>query len=102
MSAISSMQWILIPTTHQHGLSWHTPTHHLDPTWEMRPELRCSPRARAAIARAHEIDPDLAEAHTVLAWMRLWHDWDWSGAEQEFQRSLALNPNDSVTIEFAL
>lgn len=27
----------------------------------------------------------------------LWYDWDWSGSEQEFRRSLELNPNDSVT-----
>ena len=55
------------------------------------------PPARAAIARALEIDPNLAEAHTASAWMKLWYDWDWGGAEQEFRRSLELNPNDSVT-----
>src|SRR5581483_1472169 len=42
------------------------------------------------------IDPNLAEAHTILAWIKLWYDWDWSGAEREFRRSLELNPNDSV------
>lgn len=54
------------------------------------------PHARVAIAKALELDPNLAEAHTTLAWMKLWYDWDWSGAEQEFHRSLELNPNDSV------
>jgi hypothetical protein len=29
--------------------------------------------------------------------MKLWYDWDWRGSEQEFRRSLELNPNDSVT-----
>jgi tetratricopeptide (TPR) repeat protein len=25
--------------------------------------------------------------------LRILHDWDWQGAEQEFQRALELNPN---------
>ena len=54
------------------------------------------PPARAAIAKALQLDPNLAEAHTILAWVKLWYDWDWSGSEQEFRRSLELNPNDSV------
>ena len=54
------------------------------------------PRARAAIAKALELNPNLAEAHTTLAWIKLWYDWDWNGSEQEFRRSLELNPNDSV------
>jgi TolB-like protein/DNA-binding winged helix-turn-helix (wHTH) protein/Tfp pilus assembly protein PilF len=55
------------------------------------------PKARAAITKALQLDPNLAEAHTTLAWMKLWYDWDWNGSEQEFRRSLELNPNDSVT-----
>jgi len=54
------------------------------------------PPARAAIAKALQLDPDLAEAHTTLAWIKLWYEWDWSGAEQEFRRSLELNPNNSA------
>ncbi|HKW17270.1 MAG TPA: winged helix-turn-helix domain-containing protein [Terriglobales bacterium] len=54
------------------------------------------PQAQAAIAKALVIDPNLAEAHTILAWIKLWYDWDWTGAEREFRRSLELNPNDSV------
>lgn len=54
------------------------------------------PRARAAIAKALELDANLAETHTALAWIKLWYDWDWKGSEQEFHRSLELNPNDSV------
>jgi TolB-like protein/DNA-binding winged helix-turn-helix (wHTH) protein/Tfp pilus assembly protein PilF len=55
------------------------------------------PKARSAIAKALQLDPNLAEAHTTLAWIKLWYDWDWNGSEQEFHRSLELNPNDSVT-----
>lgn len=55
------------------------------------------PTAQAAVAKSLEIDPNLAKAHAVLAWIKLWYDWDWVGSEQEFRRSLALNPNDSGT-----
>jgi len=54
------------------------------------------PPARAAIAKALQLDPNLAEAHTTLAWIKLWYEWDWGGAEQEFRRSLQLNPNNSA------
>jgi len=50
-------------------------------------------RARAAAARALEIDDTLAEAHASLACGLLYHAWDGDGAERSFQRSLALNPN---------
>ncbi len=51
------------------------------------------PRARAAAERAIELDDELAPAHTALAGVRLWYDWDWEGAEVEFQRALELDPS---------
>ncbi len=51
------------------------------------------PQAKAAATRALELDPTLAEPHASLAYARLYYDWDWTGAEHEFQRALALNPN---------
>jgi tetratricopeptide (TPR) repeat protein len=48
-------------------------------------------KGREAITKALELDPGLAEAHVELA-MSLWaQDWDWAGAEREFQRALKLN-----------
>jgi TolB-like protein/Tfp pilus assembly protein PilF len=51
------------------------------------------PSARAAAERAIGLDDGLAEAHTALAYVRFYYDWDWSGAEAEFKRAIALNPN---------
>ena len=51
------------------------------------------PKAKAAILKALEIDGTLAEAHASLAEIKLSYEWDWSGAEQEFRRSMELNPN---------
>jgi serine/threonine-protein kinase len=49
-------------------------------------------RARAAVLRALELDDSLAEAHTSLARVRLFCDWDWQGAETEFRRAIELDP----------
>ena len=39
------------------------------------------------------LDPNLAEAHTSLAYLKFWQEWDWHGAESEFQKAIALNPD---------
>ncbi|MFQ6094138.1 MAG: protein kinase, partial [bacterium] len=46
---------------------------------------------KAAAIRALEIKSTLAEAHTSLAWTKMWYDWDWAGAEKEYQRAIQLN-----------
>jgi TolB-like protein/DNA-binding winged helix-turn-helix (wHTH) protein/Tfp pilus assembly protein PilF len=51
------------------------------------------PKARAAALKALELDPDLAEAHTSMALVKFFYDWDWPGAEAEFKRAIELNPN---------
>ncbi|HYM39564.1 MAG TPA: tetratricopeptide repeat protein, partial [Thermoplasmata archaeon] len=60
---------------------------------EFAPPNEAFPKARAAAAKALEVDNRLAEAHTSLGLVRFQYDWDWSGAEAEFRRSLELNPN---------
>jgi TolB-like protein/Tfp pilus assembly protein PilF len=51
------------------------------------------PKAKAAATKALEIDDLLAEAHTTLAHVRMWYEWDWSGAERGFKRAIELNSN---------
>lgn len=53
-------------------------------------------RARAAVQRALALDPSLPEAHTALALIVQNYDWDWTTAEEEFKRAIALNPNYST------
>ena len=55
--------------------------------------LDACPRAKAAAARAVELDPNLAEAHTALAWATTFFDWNWPEAEKIFHSALELNPN---------
>lgn len=49
-------------------------------------------KARAAVTRALELDPDLAEAHTALGLVCFYFEWDWAGAETELRRALELGP----------
>jgi TolB-like protein/DNA-binding winged helix-turn-helix (wHTH) protein/Flp pilus assembly protein TadD len=57
------------------------------------PPQEAYPKAREVALRSLEMDGTLAEAHTSLARIKAEYDWDWSGAEREFQRAIELNPN---------
>jgi tetratricopeptide (TPR) repeat protein len=48
------------------------------------------PRAKAAALKALELDPTLGEAHAALGFVRHHLDWDWTGAEAEYKRSIEL------------
>ena len=54
------------------------------------------PRARAAALQALKIDEHLAEAHASLGRVKLFYDWDWTGAETEFRRAIELKPSLST------
>jgi DNA-binding winged helix-turn-helix (wHTH) protein/TolB-like protein/Flp pilus assembly protein TadD len=49
--------------------------------------------AHFAVQRALAAVPNLAEARTEQAFKLYWFDFDWPGAESEFRRALAINPN---------
>jgi TolB-like protein/Tfp pilus assembly protein PilF len=72
------------------GLAW---------VWAARQQMgttpphQAGPKARAAAVRAVELDDRSAEAHEALALVRMYTDWDWSGAEHEWQEGLRINPN---------
>jgi serine/threonine-protein kinase len=49
-------------------------------------------KAASNAAWAVLLDEESAEAHTSLAHVKSTQDWDWAGAEREFQRAINLNP----------
>jgi TolB-like protein/DNA-binding winged helix-turn-helix (wHTH) protein/Tfp pilus assembly protein PilF len=61
------------------------------------PGSQAGPSSEAAARRALELDPTLATAHSALAFALWKYSWDWKSAESEFQKSLALNPNNAHT-----
>jgi TolB-like protein/Flp pilus assembly protein TadD len=60
------------------------------------PPAEAKPKAKEAAEHALQLDPQLAEAHTALANVAFSYDWDFEKAEREFQRAVALDPNDAT------
>ena len=52
------------------------------------------PKVMSAARKAIELDPDLAEAHVMLA-NSLQEQWQWAAAETEYKRALELQPNNA-------
>ena len=50
------------------------------------------PKAKEAALKAVQLDDSLAEGHASLGYVLLAYDWDLPGAQQQFQRAIALNP----------
>jgi TolB-like protein/DNA-binding winged helix-turn-helix (wHTH) protein/Tfp pilus assembly protein PilF len=55
-----------------------------------------NPLARKAATKALELDDSLSDAHVAMALLKYLADWDWVGAEREFQRAIVLNPGDTL------
>jgi tetratricopeptide (TPR) repeat protein len=53
-------------------------------------------KARAAIAKALELDPNIAAAFSASGWVKMRYDWDWPGAERDLKRAIELEPNNSI------
>ncbi len=56
--------------------------------------------AEAAARKSIQLDDSLAESHATLANVEWAYDWDKEGAEKEFERALALNPNYATAHEW--
>ena len=57
--------------------------------------------ARDAVARSLALEPELAEAHAALAWIQMYHDWNWRGAEASCGRALGLAPGNVAVLRRA-
>jgi adenylate cyclase len=53
------------------------------------------PPAKAAAQKALELDPTLAEPHSTLGQI-LYYDFDFFQSKKEFERAIALDPNDAT------
>lgn len=57
----------------------------------LAPASYANPAIKTAAMKAVTSDPNLADAHMMLADVKE-TEWDWAGAEQEYKRALELNP----------
>jgi serine/threonine protein kinase/tetratricopeptide (TPR) repeat protein len=51
------------------------------------------PKARAALQKARELDPESAEVFASEGYMNMYFDWDFPAAARNLKQAIALNPN---------
>jgi TolB-like protein/DNA-binding winged helix-turn-helix (wHTH) protein/Tfp pilus assembly protein PilF len=68
----------------------------LDPWWgNLMPREAAAP-AKAMAEQALRLNDDLAEGHSAMGVVRFYYDWDFAGAEREFERALQLQPGLAI------
>ena len=61
----------------------------------MLPAQECFAQAKKFAEAALRIDDQLPDAHTSIAGVKRYRDWDWTGAERAYRRALGLNGSDA-------
>jgi DNA-binding winged helix-turn-helix (wHTH) protein/TolB-like protein len=57
-------------------------------------------RAREAAARSLALDATLPEAHVAVGLHKYSFEWDWTGAERDFQRAVDLDPDNEDALSW--
>jgi eukaryotic-like serine/threonine-protein kinase len=58
-------------------------------------------KARKEVQKALELNPDLAEAYAQMGFIKMVHDWDWTGADAALQKALELEPANADVVRRA-
>jgi DNA-binding winged helix-turn-helix (wHTH) protein/tetratricopeptide (TPR) repeat protein len=75
--------------------------HALTGVFGMRAPHSVFPQARAAVLRALELDPDLAEVHAALGHIHTVYDLDWARARGAYERALAIDPGCAMAHHYS-
>ncbi len=92
-------QAIAIDPNYSRAYSGLAYTYILLDDWFMSPHESVA-KARENATKATAIDETDVDAHLVLALVAHWYDWDWKKAEDEFKRTLVLNPKNSESYTY--
>jgi tetratricopeptide (TPR) repeat protein len=63
--------------------------------WGFLPPKEAFPEAKRAAQKALDLDSDLAEAHTALAYTQFQYEWKFKEAEREFREAIRLDPSSA-------
>ena len=55
-------------------------------------------KAREAVEKALQLDLNLADAYAQIAFLKLYLDWDWNGADAACKRGLELEPGNANVV----
>jgi serine/threonine protein kinase/tetratricopeptide (TPR) repeat protein len=69
--------------------------------WELLGAKEGYAMGREAVDRALALEPSLAEAHAQLASIKMFHDWDWAGADQALTRARELAPGSAAVLRLS-
>jgi TolB-like protein/DNA-binding winged helix-turn-helix (wHTH) protein len=58
------------------------------------------PKAKEFALKALQLDNTMADPHSVLGYVELFYDWDWSAAEEQYRLTMALSPNNAWAHEW--
>ncbi len=58
------------------------------------------PQLKAVAKEAIRLDPSLGEAHTALAYVAFYYEWDWARVERELETALELDPDQPWALGF--
>lgn len=64
--------------------------------YDERPPLESYPIAKEKARLALNLNPNSSEARTTLAFISYRFEWNWTAAEEDFRRAIALKPNYST------
>ncbi len=78
--------------TYAQGYAGLADSYHILGYYNALPPGEAYPKAKAAALKALELDNSLAEPHATLGVVKRDFEWDWSGAEMEFQKAIEINP----------
>src|SRR5262249_50570629 len=70
--------------------------HNMMGAFRWKPSREVFPLAHAAAARALELDPDLPQGLTSLAFALQYYAWAWQRADESFRRAIALHPGYAI------
>ena len=62
------------------------------------PNIEDMINAKGYALKAIELDDELSDSHRVLGWIYASYEWNWEKAEEEFERSIRLNPNNTYAL----
>jgi adenylate cyclase len=57
------------------------------------PPEKCLPQMKQAAHQSLRLDNEIAESHLALGYLKMYYEWDFMVATNEFKRALELNPN---------
>jgi TolB-like protein/class 3 adenylate cyclase/Tfp pilus assembly protein PilF len=58
------------------------------------PPEQCLPQMIQSARQALQLDNEIAESHLDMGRVKLWYEWDFAGASVEYEKAIAINPNN--------